>query len=330
MLLGAFCVIALLVTGVLGCIGRSPLDAFAARSAKLVPLTPMEQAQKDLAGVTVTYQFGDQSEVLDSDRILSWLKEQEDGSVAIDEQQAKAFVKELAEKYDTAYTTRTFHTTGGRDIQIAQGDYGWRIDQEAETKHLLELLAAKQSAVCEPIYAQTAAVHAKNDWGTTYVEISLTDQYLWLYKDGHCIIESYFVSGNPTRGHATPKGIYGLTYKTRDATPHGARPSAARSTGITAPTAASTCRQPTPPRSTRTSTRTHRSSSTDPPANQTISQHPIPVIYKRPLKHCIAFQRSLCFLLVLFVFQLRQNWIYARIVLAAVSREIPLVLIIMS
>lgn len=221
MLLGAFCVIALLVTGGLGCIGRSPLDAFAARSAKLVPLTPMEQAQKDLAGVTVTYQFGDQSEVLDSDRILSWLKEQEDGSVAIDEQQAKAFVKELAEKYDTAYTTRTFHTTGGRDIQIAQGDYGWRIDQEAETKHLLELLAAKQSAVCEPIYAQTAAVHAKNDWGTTYVEISLTDQYLWLYKDGHCIIESYFVSGNPTRGHATPKGIYGLTYKTRDATLSG-------------------------------------------------------------------------------------------------------------
>lgn len=221
MLLSAFCVIALLVTGVLGCIGGSPLDAFAARSAKPVPLTPMEQAQKDLAGVTVTYQFGDQSEVLDNDHILSWLKEQEDGSVAIDEQQAKAFVKELAEKYDTAYTTRTFHTTGGRDIQIAQGDYGWRIDQEAETKHLLELLAAKQSATCEPIYAQTAAVHAKNDWGTTYVEVSLTDQYLWLYKDGHCILESYFVSGNPTRGHATPKGIYGLTYKTRDATLSG-------------------------------------------------------------------------------------------------------------
>jgi len=217
MLLGAFFVIALLVTGVLGCIGGSPLDAFAARSAKPVPLTPMEQAQKVLAGVTITYQFGDQSEVLDNDRILSWLKEQEDGSVAIDEQQAKAFVKELAEKYDTAYTHRTFHTTAGRDIQITQGDYGWRIDQEAETKHLLELLAAKQSAVCEPIYAQTAAVHAQNDWGTTYVEVSLTDQYLWLYKDGKCILESYFVSGNPNRGHATPKGIYGLTYKTRDA-----------------------------------------------------------------------------------------------------------------
>ncbi|WP_317430001.1 L,D-transpeptidase [Mitsuokella sp.] len=49
------------------------------------------------------------------------------------------------------------------------------------------------------------------------MEVSLNAQQLWLYKDGKCILESYFVSGNPNRGHATPKGIYGLTYKTRDA-----------------------------------------------------------------------------------------------------------------
>ena len=99
--------------------------------------------------------------------------------------------------------------------------YGSNIDQDAETAHLLELLSARESATCEPIYAQTATVHAKNDWGTSYVEVSLTDQYLWLYKDGKCILESYFVSGNPTRGHATPRGIYGLTYKTRNATLSG-------------------------------------------------------------------------------------------------------------
>lgn len=221
MLLGAFCLIAILVMGVLGCVNGSPIGGLAAKNVKPVPLTPMEQAQKDYASVTITYQIGDASEVLDSDRILSWLRENEDGSVAFDEQQARAFVKSLAEKYDTAYTTRTFHTTTGRDIQIAQGDYGWCIDQDAETEHLLELLSARESATCEPIYAQTATVHAKNDWGTSYVEVSLTDQYLWLYKDGKCILESYFVSGNPTRGHATPRGIYGLTYKTRNATLSG-------------------------------------------------------------------------------------------------------------
>ena len=114
--------------------------------------------------------------------------------------------------------------------------------------------------------------------------MSLSAQQLWLYKDGQCILESYFVSGNPTRGHATPKGIYGLTYKTRDAVlsgegydskvkywmpfnrnvglhdAPGARPSAARSTSRAAPTAASTCPPPTPPLSIGMSTRTLRSS----------------------------------------------------------------------
>lgn len=121
MLLGAFCLIAILVMGVLGCVSGSPIGGLAAKNVKPVPLTPMEQAQKDYASVTITYQIGDASEVLDSDRILSWLKENEDGSVTFDEQQAKAFVKSLAEKYDTAYTTRTFHTTSGHDIQITQG-----------------------------------------------------------------------------------------------------------------------------------------------------------------------------------------------------------------
>lgn len=214
-ILGVVCVLLLL-----GCSGfalsSSQSGGFFGKKAP-VQLTPMEQAQKDYAGITVTYQFGDQNETLDNDRILSWLKEDDDGNVNFDQQQVKAFVKELADKYDTAYTTRTFHTSGGQDIKITQGDYGWRIDQEQETAHLLDLLAQKQSAVCEPIYAQTAAVHADKDWGTSYIEVSLNAQQLWLYKDGKCILESYFVSDNPNRGHATPKGIYGLTYKTRDA-----------------------------------------------------------------------------------------------------------------
>ncbi len=214
-ILGAVCVFLLLACSGFALSGSQYGNLFGRKAA--IQLTPMQQAQKDYAGVTVTYQFSDQSETLDSDRILSWLKEDDNGNVSFDKEQVKAFVKELADKYDTAYTTRTFHTTDGRDIKIAQGDYGWRIDQKQETAHLLDLLAQKQSATCEPIYAQTAAVHSAKDWGTTYIEVSLTEQHLWLYKDGKCILESYFVSGNPNHGHATPKGIYGLTYKTRDA-----------------------------------------------------------------------------------------------------------------
>ena len=65
-------------------------------------------------------------------------------------------------------------------------------------------------------YTEPSALTAFDDGGDPYAHASL-----WLYKDGKCILESYFVSGNPTRGHATPRGIYGLTYKTRNATLSG-------------------------------------------------------------------------------------------------------------
>ena len=53
------------------------------------------------------------------------------------------------------------------------------------------------------------------------MEIDLTAQHLYLYVDGRLITESDFVSGNVSRGHTTPEGVFGLTYKTRNATLRG-------------------------------------------------------------------------------------------------------------
>lgn len=221
LILGTVCLGLLVGSGVFALSGGQAEKFLVSKEAVPVSLTPLEEAQKDYAGVAITYQFGDQSEILDGGRIVSWLRTDANGQVTFDPQQVRAFVKELADKYDTAYTPRTFHTSGGQDITISEGDYGWRIDQEKETAHLLDLLSQKQSTVCEPVYAQTAAVHGHQDWGTTYIEVSLKDQQLWLYKDGQCLLQSYLVSGNPTRKHGTPKGIYGLTYKTQNATLSG-------------------------------------------------------------------------------------------------------------
>ena len=69
-----------------------------------------------------------------------------------------------------------------------------------------------------PVYRQTAASYDTPDYGDTYVEINLSAQHLFLYKDGQMILESDFVSGNVSRGYTTPGGIFGLTYKQRDAT----------------------------------------------------------------------------------------------------------------
>ena len=50
------------------------------------------------------------------------------------------------------------------------------------------------------------------------MEVNLTAQYLFMYKEGQKILESDFVSGNVSKGYTTPPGLFGLTYKQRDAT----------------------------------------------------------------------------------------------------------------
>ena len=69
----------------------------------------------------------------------------------------------------------------------------------------------------EPVYLQTAASHDGPDYGSTYAEVNLTAQHLIFYKDGQKVLESDFVSGNVSRGHTTPPGIFSITYKQRDA-----------------------------------------------------------------------------------------------------------------
>ena len=66
------------------------------------------------------------------------------------------------------------------------------------------------------------AQYGEDDIGDSYVEIDVTSQYLWVYKDGVLVEETDFVSGNVSRGYNTPVGIYGITYKERNTTLRGA------------------------------------------------------------------------------------------------------------
>jgi hypothetical protein len=178
-------------------------------------LAAARDARNRYVNMTVTYTFGSKTEVLDGDEIHQWLVA--DGEqVSIDPDQAAAYVKSLGTRYNTAYTKRSFATSYGQSVEVS-GFYGWRINQSQETKELLGILETGENVTREPVYLQTAASHDGPDYGGTYAEVNLTAQHLIFYKDGEKVLESDFVSGNVSRGHTTPPGIFSITYKQRDA-----------------------------------------------------------------------------------------------------------------
>ena len=182
-----------------------------------------EQLQATLAelnsygDVKITYTFGENTEILDGATISAWLKV--DGSqVVLDQEKVEEYVASLRKKYDSIFRPRTFMTSYGKEITIDSGDYGWWMNYGQEAVELAEMIKNKESGERTPVYYQTAASYGTPDYGNTYVEINLTAQHLFFYQDGELILESDFVSGNAARGYDTPAGVYGITYKQRNAT----------------------------------------------------------------------------------------------------------------
>ena len=67
--------------------------------------------------MTITYQIGENTEVLDGGTICPWLTVAADGQVLADPQAVAAFVQTLADKYDTSGKERVFRTADGREVR---------------------------------------------------------------------------------------------------------------------------------------------------------------------------------------------------------------------
>lgn len=160
----------------------------------------------------VRYDFDGESYVVDASMIQPWLIIKKK-KVSLDEEKIKEFVDGLRRKYDTIFQDREFTTTYGDTITIKGGDYGWWMNASGEAKKLISLIKEGKTEERTPEYYQKAASYTGHDYGDSYVEINLTAQHLFVYKDGEKVFESDFVSGNESLKNGTPVGVYSLTYK---------------------------------------------------------------------------------------------------------------------
>jgi len=137
------------------------------------------------------------------------------GKAVLNEDAVRKYIKSLEAKYDTSYSTREFTTHNGNTVTLYNGDYGWWTDTQKSVDKLMKKLKKKDGGKAEIVYSSTAVnyAHDGNEYGGTYVEVSLSAQTLYLYKDGTCILSTPVVTGCVNKGRGTPRGIYPITYK---------------------------------------------------------------------------------------------------------------------
>ncbi|MBU3202243.1 L,D-transpeptidase/peptidoglycan binding protein [Clostridium estertheticum] len=169
----------------------------------------------------ITYTFAGGEEVLDGATIHNFLGVDENLEITFDKDKMDDYVKKVDNNYNTYGKQRNFATSLGTTVKVSGGDYGWLVNRSGEVNDLIVAIKGGQTIKKEPHYTQTAASHDINDIGSTYVEINLTKQHLWFYKNGSLVVQGDVVTGDVSKNHATPAGVYVLKYKEKNATLKG-------------------------------------------------------------------------------------------------------------
>jgi len=173
------------------------------------------------ANCTITFDFDDRKKLLDNDTIISWLLKKEDGSfvttsghdIPLNQDAIAEYVAEMAVETDTYGKDHEFYATLDGWITVPWTDascYGWQIDRKATVNQIIELIEQGDPVVVEPIYTAwgTGYTRQTDDIGTTYIEVDISAQHFWYYRNNEVIMDYDVVSGTETMSsRRTPRGV---------------------------------------------------------------------------------------------------------------------------
>lgn len=160
----------------------------------------------------VSYNFAGKTQHVDGSVIKDWISVDGNNTVRINESRVKGFVDYMAYIYSTEL---------GKTIKVSGGSNGnnssWSIDSAAETQALISHIKNGQVLSKHPAYKQSASGSYFKNLGDTFVEVDITKQHVWYYKNGYIVTQGDIVTGNlAVAGCATPTGVYSLNFKQKD------------------------------------------------------------------------------------------------------------------
>lgn len=160
------------------------------------------------------------TETVGKDQIAQWLIVGNDGlSVSLDGENMATYCTELAKKHDVSKKkTGQFKTTGGSVINVPVTSSGQTVDGNKLYEAIAEAINNKKSATVEAVYSEAKEEETGEyvTYGGNYCEVDLTNQMVYVYKNGELVVSSQCVTGCISKGHGTPTGVYSIFSRDKD------------------------------------------------------------------------------------------------------------------
>ncbi|MBE5918347.1 MAG: hypothetical protein E7272_00750 [Pseudobutyrivibrio ruminis] len=141
--------------------------------------------------------------------------------VGFDRDAIGEYVNAMGDKYNTYGKKKEFTTTDGEEITVPAGSFGWRIAYEGEIDAIIADFNGGKDVTRDFTYLYYGTSHGEHDYGNSYVEVNLSKQHVYVYKNGEMVFDTPCVSGKIAGNHGTHTGVYPIAYKQTEATLKG-------------------------------------------------------------------------------------------------------------
>lgn len=159
------------------------------------------------ASVNITYIIGTEQIIINSAQICAWMSVDNELNILFNKNKIQSFVNNLEDISSSITYKRNFKTTSGDIVTITGGNYGRYMS-----------FAKENDFIISTIKSGVSATRDFNEIGNTYVEISLSKQHIWYYKNGALIVDGSIVTGSVKNHTQTRKGAFYLRSKSRNTT----------------------------------------------------------------------------------------------------------------
>ena len=176
----------------------------------------LAQDREDFRSMKITIDLSANTKMTLLPTELDMMSKVVDNKVVVDEEAVRRYVKDLARIYDTKGKSRVFYTSVGSTVMVNPVEDGgctlssWEMNQGEAYNMLVSALQARGTQrVVIPWKNMGIAHGAVNDFGSTYLEVSIDNQHVWLYENGVCTKDSDIVTGlEADPSLRTPRGVW--------------------------------------------------------------------------------------------------------------------------
>ncbi len=153
---------------------------------------------------------------LTKDKFAAWLSLDDDLKLEVDYISAQNFIQDIARVIEKPLSEiLALHETEFQTDTLMNQTYP-RMPIFQEVDFIISALPQGKAVQRSIVFVPQGLPKGLKEGLKDFVEVSILDQKLWLFKDGQLVLETSVVTGNEKYNRATPKGRYHILHKTTD------------------------------------------------------------------------------------------------------------------